>query len=91
MDASQHALGAALLQDGKVVAFASKSLSEVEKRYANIEHELMACVFGAERFHTYLYGKSFTILSHNKPLEMLAWKNLASAPARLQRMLLRLQ
>ena len=91
VDASQHALGAALLQDDKVVAFASKSLSEVEKRYANIERELLACVFGAERFHTYLYGKSFTILSDHKPLEMIARKNLASAPARLQRMLLRLQ
>ena len=35
-DASKHGLGAAL-QPGEPVAFASKSLSETEQRYANIE------------------------------------------------------
>ena len=91
VDASQEALGAALIQDGKPVAYASKSLTDTEKRYANIERELLACVFGAERFHTYLYGKGFTIESDHKPLEMISRKNLTAAPARLQRMLLRLQ
>ena len=91
VDASQNALGAALTQNGKPVAYASKSLTETESRYANIERELLACVFGAERFNTYLYGKHFTIESDHKPLEMIAKKNLKAAPARLQRMLLRLQ
>ena len=91
VDASQNAVGAALVQDGKVVAFASKSLSPTEKRYANIERELLACVFGAERFHTYVFGQSFTIESDHKPLEMISQKHLSSAPARLQRMFLRLQ
>ena len=91
VDASQEALGAALLQDGCPISFASKSLSETEKRYANIERELLACVFGAERFHMYLYGKPFIIESDHKPLEMISAKALTSAPARLQRMLLRLQ
>jgi hypothetical protein len=91
VDASQEALGAALMQDGKVVAFASKSLSDTEKRYANIERELLACVFGAERFHNFIYGTPFIIESDHKPLEMISQKNLTAAPARLQRMLLRLQ
>ena len=91
VDASQEALGAALTQDGRPIAFASKSLTDTEKRYANIERELLACVFGAERFHTYIYGKHFTIESDHKPLEMISSKNLTAAPARLQRMLLRLQ
>lgn len=91
VDASQQALGAALTQDGKPIAYASKSLTETESRYANIERELLACVFGAERFHTYLYGKKFLIESDHKPLEMISKKNIAAAPARLQRMLLRLQ
>ena len=38
-DASKHGLGSALLQQGQPVAFASKSLSDTEKRYANIERE----------------------------------------------------
>ena len=91
VDASQEALGAALLQEGNVIAFASKSLSDTEKRYANIERELLACVFGAERFHNFVYGTPFIIESDHKPLEMITMKNLTAAPPRLQRMLLRLQ
>lgn len=91
VDASQNALGAALIQDNKPIAYASKSLTETESRYANIERELLACVFGAERFHTYLFGKHFTIQSDHRPLDMISKKNLTAAPARLQRMLLRLQ
>lgn len=90
-DASKEALGAALLQDNRVIAFASKSLTDTEKRYANIEREMLACVFAAERFHCYVFGKPFVIESDHKPLEMIALKNLSAAPARLQRMLLRLQ
>ncbi|CAM1325938.1 Uncharacterised protein r2_g3487 [Pycnogonum litorale] len=91
VDASQNALGAALTQGGVPIAFASKSLTDTEQRYANIERELLACVFGAERFHTYLYAKPFVIESDHKPLEMIARKTLFAAPPRLQRMLLRLQ
>ena len=91
MDASQHSLGAALIQDGRPIAFASKSLTPTEQRYANIERELLACVFGAERFHTYIYGSKFKIESDHRPLDMISKKNLTVAPPRLQRMLLRLQ
>ena len=91
VDASQNALGAALTQNGNVIAYASKSLTDTEKRYANIEREMLACVFGAERFDTYIFGREVIIESDHKPLEMIARKNLASAPVRLQRMLLRLQ
>lgn len=91
VDASQRAIGAALLQDGKVVEFASKALKDAETRYANIERELLACVFGAERFAKYLLGgPKFIIQSDHKPLEMITKKNLAAAPARLQSMLIRL-
>ena len=61
VDASQVGLGAALLQNGKPVAFASKALTKTECQYANIEREMLAAVFGVERFHTYIYGRSFTI------------------------------
>ena len=84
-------LGAAILQDDKPITLASKSLSEVESRYANIERELLGVVYGCERFHTYLYGRSFTVHTDHKPLESIHLKHLMSAPPRLQRMLLRLQ
>ena len=80
-----------LLQNDKPVAFASKSLSETEQRYANIEREMLAVVYGCERFHTYLYGKQFVVETDHKPLEMIHLKNLSAAPQRLQRMLLRIQ
>ena len=91
VDASGRGLGAVLLQDEKPIAYASKSLTDAEKRYANIERELLAVVFGAERFHTYVYGKHFKMESDHKPLEMIQLKNLTAAPPRLQRMLLRIQ
>ena len=40
--------GAALLQDGCPVAFATKSLTPVDQCYANIEGEMLTCVFRAE-------------------------------------------
>lgn len=91
VDASMRGLGAALLQDNKPVAFASKALTDVETRYANIERELLAVVYGCEKFHTYIYGCSFTVKSDHKPLESIHLKHLTAAPPRLQRMLLRLQ
>jgi len=91
VDASLYALGAALIQEGKVIAYASKSLTDAETRYANNERELLACVFGAEKFHTYVFGAPFVIESDHQSLEMITKKSLSAAPARLQRMLLRLQ
>ena len=91
VDASQVGLGAALLQNGKPIAFASKALTETECQYTNIEREMLAAVFGAERFNTYIYGQSFMIESDHKPLESISRKNLADTPAQLQCMMLCLQ
>ena len=91
VNASQVGLGAALLQNGKPMAFASKTLTETEHWYANIEREMLAAVFGAERFQTYIYGRSFTIKSDHKSLESISQKNLTDMPAHLQHMLLHLQ
>ena len=90
-NASQKGLGAALLQDGFPVAFASKAPTPVEQCYASIEYELLTCVFGAEWFHTYVFGCAFTTESAHKPLKHINIKNLADTPVHLQRMLLQLQ
>ena len=55
------------------------------------EREMLAVVFGCERFHMYVCGKSFILESDHKPLDMINLKNLAAAPQRLQRMFLRVQ
>ena len=54
VDASSRGLGAVLVQNGRPIALASKSLSDCEQRYANIEREMLAVVFGCARFHTYV-------------------------------------
>lgn len=75
VDASMKSLGAALTQDHKAVAFTSKALTDVEARYANIERELLAVVYGCEKFHTYLYGRSFTVYTDHEPLESIHLKH----------------
>jgi len=67
VDASLKGLGAALLQGNKPVAFASKALTDVETRYANIERELLPAVYGCDKFHTYLFGHSFTVNTTTNP------------------------
>ena len=52
---------------------------------------MLAVVFGADIFQTYVYSRSFTIKSDHKPLESISQKNLADTPACLQCMLLCLQ
>ena len=91
VDAFRKGLGAALTQDRKPVAFASKAVTDVESRYANIERELLAVVYGCEKFHTYLYGRSFTVHTDHKLFESIHLKHLTATPPRLQRMLQRLQ
>ena len=91
VDTSNKGRGTVLLQEGKPIAFASKALTETEQRYENIEWELLAVVFGCERFRPYLYGCKFQVESDHKPLEMISLKNLIAAPPRLQCMLLHLQ
>ena len=91
VDASQRGLRATLLQEGKPVAYAPKSLTPTEESYAQIEKEMYAIVFGCERFHHYIYGRSVTVDSDRKPLEPIMKKPLASAPPRLQRMMIRIQ
>ena len=66
-DASQDGLGCVLLQNGQPVAFASKTMTEIEKRYAQIEKECLAIVYACEKFNQYILGKSTKIeTDHNR-------------------------
>ena len=71
MDASKHGLGAVLLQEGKPVAYESKSLSPMEEDYAQIEKEIYAIVLGTERFHQYIYGRHVEMSTDHKLLEAI--------------------
>ena len=90
-DASQSGLEACLLQKGKAIAYASRSLSPSECNYAQIEKELLAIVFACNKFHQYIYGFPTKIQSDHKPLESTMLKPLHKVSPRLQRMRLKLQ
>lgn len=68
VDASSEGLGAVLLQEGQPVAYGSRALTDSQKCYVQIEKELLAIVFGCEKFHQYLYGRKVHVESDHKPL-----------------------
>ena len=76
VDASPYGVGAVIMHvypNGlrRPIAFASRPLNEHEKRYRQIDKEALAIMFGLKRFHLYLYGLHFTILTDHKPLERI--------------------
>ena len=56
-------LGAVLVQtkngESRVICYASRILSDVERRYAQTEKEALALVWASEQFHMYVYGIEF--------------------------------
>ena len=87
-DYSQEGLGVALVQEGRPIHFASKALVGAEKNYAPIEGEMLAVNYGIQKFHYYLYGRKFKVISDHKPLKYIHKKNLRLAPPRLRSMLM---
>ena len=79
------------MQEGKIISYASRALSGVEKRYSQTEKETLAIVWGYEHFHLYLFGSDFTLITDHKPLEIIFNNGKSRPPARIERWRLRLQ
>lgn len=82
VDASTKGIGAGLLQNNKPIAFASKSLSNTEQHYVNIEREMLAVVFGCKHFHIYLFCKQFVVEPEHKAVENHGSSTLSRSPGK---------
>ena len=80
-----------MIQGNQPVAYASKALTTTQQKYAQIEKELLAVIFGCAKFAEYIVSTDVTVESDHKPLEAIMKKPLHVAPLRLQRMLVQLQ
>jgi len=73
-DSSKIAIGCALLQEGKPVAYASRSLRQEEQAYPTIDRESLAIYFACKKFHYYIYSRPVTIISDHLPLLLIFQK-----------------
>lgn len=88
-DASPHALGAVLVQTNKkgenrIISFASKALTETEKKYAQTQREALAIVWATEHFYYYLLGQRFTIKTDAQGVKFI-FERGGEAPKRVMR------
>lgn len=94
-DASPTGLGAVLVQqDGKgdhrIISYASKALTDLERKYCQTEREALALVWAVDRFKLYLQGTKFKLVTDCKPLQFL-FSPRSKPCMRIERWVLRLQ
>ena len=88
-DASKKGLGACLIQNDKVVCYASRALTKTEQNYQNLGREALGTIWGMEKFHYFLYGKEFTLETDQKPLVSIYKKHMVDISPRVQRLIVR--
>ena len=72
------------------ITFASKSLTDAEQRYSNIEHEALGILHGLEKFHHYCFGREVLVITDHKPLVSIFKKDVATLSQWIQCILLKI-
>ena len=95
-DAGPTGIGAVLAQHDpkdpskrRILLYASRALSEVERKYSQVEREALATVWAGERLKFYLIGKEFDLFVDNKAVELIFGNPKAKVCARIERWSLR--
>ena len=70
-DASRQGLGCVLMQNDRVIAYASRQLKKHEENYPTHDLELAAIVFALKIWRHYLYGVPCRILTDHKSLQYI--------------------
>ena len=65
-------VGGVLLQNGHPVTFISQAITDTQKRYSNIEHELLALVIVVEYLHHYVFGRQFIVHTDHAPFSSIS-------------------
>ena len=90
-DASPVALGAVLTQQQggiwKLISYASRSLTDVERSYSQTEKEALALVWACEPFNMYVFGQHFELETDHQPLERI-YSSTSKPCARVERWVL---
>jgi len=91
-NASQETLGCCLFQNKIPIHFTSRSLSETETYYAQIEKEMLAITFACSKFHYLIYGQSSVkVFTDHKPLVSIMGKEIHKiSNNRLRRLLIKI-
>ena len=74
-DASPVGVAAILSHGERPIAYASRTLNKAEKNYSQIDREGLSLIFGIKKFHKFVFGRKFTLITDHKPLLGLFGEN----------------
>lgn len=89
-DASDYGIGAVLQQqDGNIICsiqYASRALTPAVRKYSTKKKEPLACLWACKKWHSYLWGRRFTLTTdHQALVTLLSTKGLGRRPLRINR------
>ena len=91
VDASPVGLAGMLMQDGRVISYASRALSDVESRYSQTEREALAIAWSCSYFRLYIYGRPVEVITDHRPLVPIFNNPQSKLPPCIERWLMKLQ